>query len=50
MVRLFNADFEIAWLPNTLSVLATAAIAVATGWLASLRILSQKLLEILRQE
>ena len=50
MVRLFNADFEIAWLPNTLSVLATAAIAVATGWLASLRILSQKPLEILRQE
>ncbi len=50
MVRLFNADFEFDWLANLLSVLATAAIAVAAGWLASVRILSLKPLEILRQE
>ena len=50
MVRLFNADFEVSWLPNVLGVLLTAAIAVAAGWLASARILSQKPLEILRQE
>jgi putative ABC transport system permease protein len=32
------------------AVLGTAALAVATGWIASFRILGQKPLEVLREE
>jgi ABC-type lipoprotein release transport system permease subunit len=37
-------------LPNLATVILTAVLAVATGWLASLRVLSARPLEVLRDE
>ncbi len=48
--RLFDAQFHVDWVPNLLSIAATAFVANVAGWLASFRILGQKPLEILRQE
>jgi len=50
LVRLLDADFRFDWLPNLLTIALTATLAVATGWLASLRVLEQKPLEVLREE
>lgn len=50
LVRLLDADFRFDAVPNLLTVVLTAALAVATGWLASLRVLEQKPLEVLREE
>jgi putative ABC transport system permease protein len=50
LTRLLDAQFRLDVFPNLVSVLATAALAVATGWLASVRILGQKPLESLRDE
>ena len=50
MVKLLDAEFKVAWSPVLLTTLATAVLAVSAGWLASLRILSQKPLEVLRDE
>jgi putative ABC transport system permease protein len=50
LVRLLDADFRFDWLPNLLTIALTATLAVATGWLASLRVLAQKPLEVLREE
>ncbi|MCC7157797.1 MAG: FtsX-like permease family protein [Bryobacterales bacterium] len=50
LLRLLDAHFRFDWLPNLVAVVLTAALAVATGWLASLRVLSQKPLEVLREE
>jgi putative ABC transport system permease protein len=35
---------------SVMAVVATAALAVATGWIASFHILGQKPLEVLREE
>lgn len=48
--RLLNAHFEFELKPIALSILATALLANASGWLASARILRQKPLEVLREE
>jgi putative ABC transport system permease protein len=48
--RLLDAPFEFSWVPNLVSILATAVIANGAGWLASFRILQQKPLEVLRGE
>ena len=48
--RFFDSPFHFQWMPNLLSVLATAGAASAAGWLASFRLLGQKPLEILRGE
>lgn len=50
LLRLLDAQFRFDWVPNLLAVLFTSILAVATGWLASLRVLSQKPLEVLRDE
>lgn len=50
LVRLLDAEFRFDVLPNLLTIVLTAALAVATGWLASLRVLEQKPLEVLREE
>lgn len=50
LVRLLDADFRFDAVPNLVTIVLTAALAVATGWLASLRVLSQKPLEVLREE
>ena len=41
---------QIEWLLNFVGLLLTATLAVGTGWVACLRILGQKPLEILREE
>jgi putative ABC transport system permease protein len=48
--RMLDAQTSIPVLPIVLSVLATAFIANAAGWMASFPILGQKPLEILREE
>jgi putative ABC transport system permease protein len=48
--RFLDASFRFEFWPNLVTILATAALAVAAGWLASLRILRQRPLEVLRDE
>jgi len=48
--RMLDARTSIPVIPIALSVVATAFIANAAGWMASFRILGQKPLEILREE
>jgi putative ABC transport system permease protein len=48
--RMLDAQTTVPVIPILLSVLATALIANAAGWMASFPILSQKPLEILREE
>jgi len=48
--RMLDAQMSIPVIPITLSVIATAFIANAAGWMASFRILGQKPLEILREQ
>ena len=54
LVRVLLHKLDIAahtdWLASAEAVLATAILATATGWAASFRILSQKPLEVLREE
>jgi len=50
MTRLLDAEFHVEWTPVLLTTLLTALLAVAAGWLASLKILSRKPLEVLRDE
>jgi putative ABC transport system permease protein len=48
--KVLDGDFQFDWTPNLLCILLTALIANAAGWIASARILSQKPLEVLREE
>jgi putative ABC transport system permease protein len=48
--RMLDARTSVPWIPIALSVVATALIANAAGWMASFPILGQKPLEILREE
>lgn len=50
MTKLLDAEFHVEWAPVVLTTAMTALLAVAAGWLASLKILSQKPLEVLRDE
>ena len=50
MTRLLDAPFQFDWRSNLFTVLLTALLAVGAGWTASLRILNQKPLEVLRDE
>lgn len=50
MTRLLDAEFHVEWMPVLLTTAMTALLAVAAGWLASLKILSQKPMEVLRDE
>jgi putative ABC transport system permease protein len=50
LTRLLDAQFRFDPLPNLAAVGLTALVAVGAGWLASLRILNQKPLEVLRDE
>ena len=50
MTRLLDAKFQFDVLPNLATILLTAGLAVATGWLASARILGQRPMEVLRDE
>jgi len=48
--RVFNVAYKSQLPLNLTALLATAALTVATGWIASHRILGQKPLEVLREE
>ncbi len=48
--RLLDAEFQVEWPPLLITTALAALLAVGAGWLASLRILSQKPLEVLRDE
>ncbi len=50
VTRLMKAEFHFDPGADLLSVALTALVAIATGWLASYRILGQKPLEVLRDE
>jgi putative ABC transport system permease protein len=48
--RLFASEVRFDIVPNALAVVLTAVVANVAGWLASLRILNQRPLEILREQ
>ena len=50
LIRLLDAKFSFDWTATVAAVVLTAALAQASGWLASFRILRQKPLEVLREE
>ena len=50
LTRLLDARFHFELVPNLATVLLTMGLAVSAGWLASVRILRQRPLEILRDE
>jgi putative ABC transport system permease protein len=50
LLRRMDVMFHGAWTADLIAVFGTGLLAVATGWLASLRILGQRPLEVLREE
>jgi putative ABC transport system permease protein len=48
--RLLDAEFSFDWKATAAAVVLSTALAQASGWLASFRILRQKPLEVLRDE
>jgi putative ABC transport system permease protein len=50
LLRVLTIPNQIQWNWNVLGLVATAVLTVATGWIASHRILGQKPLEVLREE
>jgi putative ABC transport system permease protein len=50
LLRRMDVSFHGAWIADLIAIFGTALLAVATGWLASLRILGQRPLEVLREE
>ena len=47
--NLLNTVFEFKWAPLLVGTIATAALAIATGWIASRGIMNHKPLEVLRE-
>ena len=50
LLRFLDARWSFEWGPNLATIALTTLLAVAAGWLASIRILSQRPLEVLRDE
>jgi putative ABC transport system permease protein len=50
LLKQMTVTYHFAWGLNATALLATSLLAVATGWVASHRILGQKPLEVLREE
>ncbi|MBI5083857.1 MAG: FtsX-like permease family protein [Acidobacteria bacterium] len=50
LTRFLDARFQFELVPNLVTILLTTALAVTAGWLASIRILGQRPLEVLRDE
>ena len=50
LLHRFDVAFHIEWAPALIALAGTAALATATGWLASYRILGLRPLEALREE
>lgn len=45
-----DVEYQIDWQASAIAILATMALAVASGWLSSFRILGQRPMEVLREE
>jgi len=50
LMHQLNVTYNVQWLLNLTALAGVAALTVATGWIASHRILGQKPLEVLREE
>ena len=50
LLRKLEAQWHFEWRATVIALLGTAILAVATGWLASYRILGLRPLEVLREE
>jgi putative ABC transport system permease protein len=50
LTRAMSVAYHVRWVWVTVALVATAGLTVATGWLASHRILGRKPLEVLREE
>ena len=50
LLRALQVPSQVQWALSLLGLLLTGLLTVATGWLASYRILGQKPLEVLREE
>jgi putative ABC transport system permease protein len=50
LLHRLEVEYHVQWLWIAIALLGTAALTVATGWVASHRILGQKPLEVLREE
>jgi putative ABC transport system permease protein len=50
LLKQMTAVYHFQWAWNAVALLGTAGLTVATGWMASHRILGQKPLEVLREE
>ncbi len=50
LLQRMDIHWHADWLASGFTVIATAVLAIATGWIASVRILGQKPLEVLREE
>jgi putative ABC transport system permease protein len=48
--QVLDSEFQFDWLPNAITVIGTALLANAAGWLASSSILGKKPIEVLREE
>jgi putative ABC transport system permease protein len=50
LLHKMEVPYHVEFAASSISVIATAILAVVTGWIASFRILGQKPLEVLREE
>ncbi len=50
LLHRLDVPFHLDWLAGLVALLSSAALATATGWVASARILGQKPLQVLREE
>jgi len=50
LLRRLQVDFQVEWVATAVALAGTAALATATGWIASYRILGLRPLEVLREE
>ena len=50
LLRRMDIHWHADWFASGFTIVATAILAIATGWIASFRILGQKPLEVLREE
>ncbi len=50
LLRRLEVDFQLDWIAMVVALAGTAALATATGWIASYRILGLRPLEVLREE
>ena len=50
LLHRLEVPYRLQWVAGAAAAIGTALLAVLTGWLASIRILGQRPLEVLREE